>query len=95
MVKNAGTFTGSLVNKDMLQPNGIAISGNRMVVSYCNQTRWEWWDFDIYQNGTVSEPRVLADLTGKLTGKGYPDGLEIDENGNVWAAAPGGLIIIE
>ena len=84
-----------LVNKDMVVPNGIAISGDRMVVSYCNQTRWEWWDFDINSDGTVSEPRVLADFTGKLTGQGYPDGLDIDENGNVWTSAPGGLIIIE
>ena len=79
----------------MVVPNGIAISGDRMVVSYCNQTRLEWWDFDINSDGTVSEPRVLADFTGKLTGQGYADGLDIDENGNVWTSASGGLIIIE
>ena len=65
-----------------------------MVVSYCNQTRWEWWEWDIRETG-LSAPRILADLTGKLTGQGYPDGLDIDEHGNIWTSAPGGLLILE
>lgn len=68
---------------------------DRLVVSYCNQTRWEWWEWDIQPDGSLSQHRVLADLTGKLTGQGYPDGLDIDEQGNVWTSAPGGLLILE
>ena len=69
--------------------------GAEVICAEGQSPRWEWWDFDINSDGTVSEPRVLADFTGKLTGQGYPDGLDIDENGNVWTSAPGGLIIIE
>ena len=49
---------------------------------------------NLWSDGVLSGPRVLADLTGKLAGQGYPDGLDIDEEGNVWTSAPGGLVII-
>jgi len=92
---NAKTKTSTLIEKNMVVPNGIAISGDRLVVSYCNQTRWEWWEWDIKDDGSLSDSRILANLSGKLTGQGFPDGLDIDEEGNVWTSAPGGLIIID
>ena len=92
---NSRTGETKLVEKNMVVPNGIAIAEDRLVVSYCNQTRWEWWEWDIHADGNLSKPRTLIDLSGKISGQGYPDGLDIDENGNVWSSGPGGLIIIE
>jgi len=81
--------------KEIQVPIGIAIKENRLVVSYCNQTRWEWWEWDILEDGSLSDHRVLVDLTGKVSGQGYPDGLDIDEFDNVWATGPGGLYIFD
>ena len=41
----------------------------------------------------LSEPSVFANLTSKIHGNGLPDGLAIDKNDNIFASAPGGLVI--
>ena len=84
-----------LVTKDMLTPNGIAISGDRLVVSNCNITSQELLEFEIFEDGSVSEARLLTSFTGKFKEKGNPDGLDIDDFGNIWASGPGGLLILE
>ena len=80
----------------MITPNGIAIFDDRLVVSNCNVTSQELWEFQIIiEDGSVSEPRILTDFTGKFKEKGNPDGFDIDEDGNIWTSGPGGLLILE
>ena len=83
------------MTKDLVTPNGIAITGDRLVVSNCNATSQELWEFEILENGSVSEPRILTSFTGKFKEKGNPDGFDIDEFGKIWASGPGGLLILE
>ena len=85
----------TLVTKDIVTPNGIAISGDRLIVSNCNVTSQELWEFDIMEDGSVSESRLLTSFTGKFKEKGNPDGFDIDEFGNIWTSGPGGLLIIK
>lgn len=83
--KSAKTGETRPLVKEIQVPNGIAIKGDsdkiisnfieiisddRLVVSYCNQTRWEWWEWDILEDGSLSDHRVLVDLTGKVSGQG-------------------------
>jgi len=76
------------------QPNGIGVtSENKLIVSRTNETEWIWYQWDIHHDGSFGERSILLNLTAKLSGDGLPDGLDIDERDNVWASAPGGLII--
>ena len=36
---------------------------------------------------------MLIDGTHELSGQGYPDGLDIDDDGNIWVTAPGGIYV--
>ena len=83
------------MTEDLVTPNGIAISGDRMVVSNCNVTSQELWEFDIMEDGSVAEPRLLTSFTGRFDEKGNPDGFDIDDDGNIWTSGPGGLLILE
>jgi gluconolactonase len=46
-------------------------------------------------DGTLGNGKVLFDATtmGKSR-RGLPDGLKIDERGNLWATGPGGVLIL-
>jgi gluconolactonase len=41
-------------------------------------------------DGTVSNGRVLADVTGEKE-EGLPDGMKVDSKGNIYATGPGGV----
>ena len=83
------------MTKDLVTPNGIAISGDRLVVSNCNVTSQELWEFNIMKHGSASKPRLLTSFTKKFKEIGNPDGLDIDEIGNIWTSGPGGLLIVK
>ena len=64
----------TIVSKDMQQPNGIAISpDNKLIVSYCNETRWEWWSWEIKEDGSLGSAEVLIDATNELSGQVFID----------------------
>jgi len=91
---DAKTGKVTLVEDSMQQPNGIGITpDNKLVVAYCNETVWEWWAWQINPDGTMGKKEVLIDGTNELSGQGYPDGLDVDEDGNIWVTAPGGIYI--
>lgn len=84
----------SIIETEMKQPNGIGITpDHKLIVAYCNQTRWEWWSWQLNEDGTTGPREIFIDATNELTGQGYPDGLDIDEAGNVWVTGPGGIYI--
>ena len=35
---------------------------NRLIVSRCNETHWEWWQWELFDDGSWSEPSILIDL---------------------------------
>ena len=90
-----GTIT--LLTKEMTRPNGIGLSPDEKTL-YVGQSDGRapiWKAFPVKEDGTLGESRLLADgskLDGNL--KGGPDGLAIDERGNIWATGPGGVIIM-
>src|SRR5215213_8100392 len=51
--------------------------------------------YPVTEDGTLGTGHVLLDVTsmvGKM--KGLPDGLKVDQAGNLWATGPGGVLII-
>jgi gluconolactonase len=88
------TQTGQLakVADEPFKPNGIAFSHDYKKVYVCDTGTTHYpeaknivWQYDL--NGDkLSNPRTLIDMT--LNGKsGFPDGLRVDIDGNVWVGA--------
>jgi len=83
-----------LVVADMTRPNGIDFSPDykTLYVANCDEARKVWMAYDVAADGTVSNGRVFADATSSQA-DGLPDGLKVDEHGNVYATGPGGVWI--
>lgn len=73
----------SVAAKDLMFPNGSVITpdGKTLIVGETRGNRLSAWDRA--PDGALSNRRVFADL-----GKGYPDGICLDEEGAVWYADP-------
>ena len=84
----------TLLTKEMTRPNGIAFSPDEktLYVAQSDPKAALWKAFPLKEDGTLGESRVFFDATdqvGKLPG--LPDGLKVDNNGNLFATGPGGV----
>ncbi len=81
--------------RDLGRPNGIGFSPDRrtMYISNTEATRKVIMAYDVTDAGTVSNARVFADGTADAA-PGMPDGLKLDQQGNVYATMPGGIWVI-
>lgn len=88
----------SLITRDLTFPNGIAFSPDErtLYVSNADATRAIWMAYDVNASGNVSHGRVLFDATPLATAgrRGVPDGMRVDRNGNLFAAGPGGVLVL-
>lgn len=78
--------------KDLLRPNGIAFSPDEktLYVSDSDEKKRIWMRYDVASDGSVSNGRVFADVTAEKE-TGVPDGMKVDQQGNVYATGPGGV----
>ena len=51
-----------------------------------------WMRFDVKGDGTLANGRVFFDATGRK-GDGGPDGMKVDQKGNLYCTGPGGIWI--
>jgi gluconolactonase len=88
----------TLVTQELRFPNGIAFSPDErtLYVSNAETTRPIWMAYDVQADGTIERGRVLFDATPLIQQKriGVPDGLRVDKRGNLFAAGPGGILVI-
>ena len=87
----------TLLTKEMTRPNGIAFSPDEAVL-YVAQSDSEnpiIKAFPVKSDGTLGSGKVLYDFT-ELMSKypGGPDGLKVDQHGNLFATGPGGVYVI-
>lgn len=88
----------TLVTDEMTRPNGIGLSPDEKTL-YVAQSDPEaaiWKAFPVKEDGTLGEGTLLHDATesvGKLPG--LPDGMAIDQKGNLFATGPGGVYIFK
>lgn len=84
----------TLLTKEMSYPNGIALSPDEKTLYVANSDPEKaiWMAFDLKPDGTLGKGRVLADVTSEVEKrKGLPDGLKVDQKGNLFATGPGGV----
>lgn len=80
--------------KDLTLPNGIALSPDNKTLYVNNSGPAERViAYPLRPDGTVGTPHDVIDFTGK-EGPGVPDGMKIDNRGNIWTTGPGGIRII-
>jgi len=74
----------NLIAKPAGRPNGIALSPNGKLLYVSNSDERTIRAYDLDKNGAVSNERVLISEI-----EGVPDGLKVDEKGNLYVMAKG------
>ena len=86
----------TLLIDSISRPNGIAFmpGEKQMIVASSDPAKAAWYIYDIPENDSLVSAGILYDATDAVkTGKGLPDGLKIDRQGNIFATGPGGIWI--
>jgi gluconolactonase len=82
-----------LLADDFEMPNGLAFSPDEDIL-YINDTiRNHIRAFDVSDNGGISNGRVFIKMEGEEIGR--PDGMKVDQQGNVYCTGPGGIWIMQ
>lgn len=82
-----------LLYKDLPLPNGIAFSPDEKYLYVNDSIRKLYMRFDVRPDGSVANGQVFCDMS-QDSEPGVPDGMKIDEKGNVYATGPGGFWIL-
>ena len=86
----------TLLTTELQRPNGIGFSPDEktLYVAQSDPNKAIWMSFPVNRDGTLGEGTLFYDATSSV-GKmpGLPDGLAVDQSGNVWASGPGGIWI--
>lgn len=90
----AGELT--LLTDELSRPNGIALSPDEKTLYVANSDPEHaiWMAYDVNADGTIGNGRIFYDATDYVArAPGLPDGLKIDDQGNLYATGPGGVWI--
>lgn len=88
----------TLLVKELTFPNGIGFSPDEktLYVNVSDPAKPVIMAYDVKKDGTVENGRLFFDCKPlqDAGGKGLPDGLKVDRKGNLFATAPGGVIVV-
>ncbi len=79
----------SLLTDEMALPNGLAFSPDESVLYIDDSARKQIRAFDVAADGSLTNSRILLDMASG--DPGVPDGLKVDQHGNVFCTGPGGV----
>lgn len=88
--------TLDLLTSEQPRPNGIALSPDERklyVASSTGAPRRLWMAYPVLDDGTLGDGSVFFDATDSRE-RGAPDGIAVDERGNLWATGPGGILVL-
>lgn len=83
--------------KDLTRPNGVALSPDHKILYVAqSDTLAIIMAYPINPDGSLGKGKLLFDASYLMQQglKGYPDGLKVDEKGNIFSSGPGGVLII-
>ncbi len=93
--KSNGAVT--LLTTELQRPNGIGFSPDEktLYVAQSDPKNAIWMSFAVHSDGTLGKGSIFFDATSEVGKKpGLPDGLSVDQQGNLWASGPGGIWIL-
>lgn len=82
-----------LLVDDFDRPNGLAFSPDESVLYVDDSPQVHIRAFDVSPDGSLSNGRLFIDMRSPEAGA--PDGMKIDQQGNIYCTGPGGLWIIQ
>lgn len=82
-----------LVMADFDQPNGLCFTRDEGQLLVNDTRRGVIRIFDVTGEGKLVNDRIFADVRG--TGEGNPDGMKVDDAGNVYCNGPGGVHVFD
>jgi len=88
--------TVTLLVDSVTRPNGIAFMPGEKTILVANSdpAKAIWYAFDLNGDDVLTNARIFHDATSAAKNEqGLPDGLKIDQQGNVFATGPGGVWI--
>jgi len=87
----------SLLAAGQTRPNGIGLSPDQRTLYVANSDtppNRVWMSYPVNDDLTLGEGSVFFDANG-LAAPGVPDGLALDQGGNLFATGPGGVLVID
>ncbi len=82
-----------LLIQDLPRPNGIAFSPDEKYLYVDNsEPKMLWMRYTVKADGTLTDAKVFFDA-GTYAHHGAPDGMKVDQQGNIYSAGPGGVWI--
>jgi gluconolactonase len=82
-----------VVNKDFGAPNGIVFSPDEKYLYVDDSFSRTYWRFDVQPDGTLTNKKLLIDMSASKE-TDVPDGIKIDQKGNLYGAGPGGIWVL-
>ncbi len=89
----------TLVKNGILQPNGIIASLDETKLYVSESATWDnskkrWWVYPINADGTLGTGSIFFKPSVPMVNNKDPDGMTIDERGNLYLTGLGGLYIV-
>ncbi|MCC2670712.1 MAG: gluconolactonase [Armatimonadetes bacterium] len=88
-----GADEPELLLTDFDRPNGLAFSPDEARLYIADTSRYQIRAFDVAEDGSLSGGDVFAQFREE-DGVGRPDGMKVDQAGNVYTTGPGGLWVV-
>lgn len=88
-----GAAEPELLLRDFDRPNGLAFSPDETRLYVADTSRYRIHVFEVAPVGALSGGGVFAQFSEE-EGSGRPDGMKVDEEGNLYTTGPGGLWVI-
>ena len=82
----------TLLADDLAAPNGLAFSPDELLLYVSDTATQALYVYDVAEDGTLLSGRLFYQFDTSL--EGNADGLEVDGAGNLFATAPGGLVVL-
>ena len=86
----------TLLTDELSRPNGLALSPDEKTLYVANSDPEKalWMAYELDENGAIQGKKMFYDVTEWVPkAPGLPDGLKVDDKGNLFATGPGGVWI--